>query len=125
MTVRELVAKYCIVPNGNSMKIINRKQAERDGVVNEIEARKDEIMECLQQMVKEDDEFDAKLEHDRSTIPGLREYDELNAEISYAEFMNKDTAELVRRQQEILSQHPELAERIRQQREELMELLSD
>lgn len=125
MTARDLAVKYCIVPSGDDMKIINRERAERDGVMDEIESRREEIMECLQQMVNEDDEFDAKLEYDRSTIPGLREYDELNAEIGYAEFMNKDTTELVRRQQEVLSQHPELAERIRQQKEELIELLSD
>ena len=125
MTARDLAVKYCIIPSGDDMKIINRERAERDGVMDEIESRREEIMECLQQMVNEDDEFDAKLEYDRSTIPGLREYDELNAEISYAEFMNKDTTELVRRQQEILSQYPGLAERIRQQKEELIELLSD
>lgn len=118
MTVRELIAKYCIVLNRETMMIVRREQAELDGVMEEIEARKDEIMERLEQQMKEMDEFEAKINHDYDTIPGLRKYKGLEKAILMAEEEGNDTSSLVCKQREILDQYPEVAAYIRREREE-------
>ena len=107
------------------MTVINRDKAERDGAMEEINARKDEIINYIRQRLEEPDEFEDELELVRDTVPGLREYDKLNLEILMAEEEGRDTTDMVRRQQEILKQSPEAAAYVRWQSESLRNLLGD